>query len=180
MSLLAQTKSGIEAEKLYNESFEKYNQITQIKPDFYEAYNKWGIALSLLAQTKSGIEAEKLYNESFEKYHQATQINPENYEAYNIWGLALICLAQTTSGIEAEKLYNEAFEKFQQAVKNGGSSYYLACLYAIRNKKKEALEYLERSLSRNEISVEFVEKDKDWDGLRDDSDFKRILSNTKG
>ena len=180
LSLLAQTKSGIEAEKLYNESFEKYNQITQIKPDFYEAYNKWGIALSLLAQTKSGIEAEKLYNESFEKYHQATQINPENYEAYNIWGLALICLAQTTSGIEAEKLYNEAFEKFQQAVKNGGSSYYLACLYAIRNKKKEALEYLERSLSRNEISVEFVEKDKDWDGLRDDSDFKRILSNTKG
>ena len=180
LSLLAQTKSGIEAEKLYNEAFEKYHQATQINPDNYEAYNKWGIALSLLAQTKSGIEAEKLYNESFEKYHQATQINPENYEAYNIWGLALICLAQTTSGIEAEEIYNEAFEKFQQAVKNGGSSYYLACLYAIRNKKEEALEYLERSLSRNEVSVEIVEKDKDWDGLRDDSDFKRILSNTKG
>ena len=56
----------------------------------------------------------------------------------------------------------------------------MACLYAIRNKKEEALKYLERSLSRNEASVEFVEKDKDWDGLRGDSDFKRILSNMKG
>ena len=94
--------------------------------------------------------------------------------------MALSGLAQLKSGSEAEKLYNETFEKFQLAIKNGGSSYNLACLYAIRNKKEEALEYLERSLSRNEVSVKFVEKDKDWDGLRDDSGFKRILSNTKG
>jgi len=54
----------------------------------------------------------------------------------------------------------------------------IACL--LRNKKEEALKYLERSLSRNEASVEFVEKDKDWDKFRDDLDFKRILSNIKG
>ena len=95
-------------------------------------------------------------------------------------GVALSGLAQLKSGSEAEKLYNEAFEKYQQAIKNGGDFYNLACLYAVRNKKEEALKYLERSLSRNEVSVEFVEKDKDWDGLRGDSDFKRILSNTKG
>ena len=136
--------------------------------------------LLLVAQTKSGVEAEALYKDSFEKYHYATQLKPDKHEAYYNWGFALTLLAQTRSGVEAEKLYNKAFEKFQQAVKNGGSSYYLACLYAVRNKKEEALEYLERSLSRNEVSVKFVEKDKDWDGLRGDSDFKRILSNTKG
>ena len=180
LSLLAHTKSGIEADALYNESFGKYHQATQIKPDFYEAYNNWGVVLTNLARTKSGIKAEKLYTEAFEKYHQAIQIKPDFYEAYNNWGNALIDLAETKSGIEAEELYNEAFEKYQQAVKNGGSSYNLACLYAIRNKKEEALKYLEHSLSRHDVSVEFVEKDKDWDGLRDDSDFKRILSNTKG
>ena len=177
---LAQTKSGVEAEALYKDSFEKYHHATQLKPDAHEAYYNWGNALFNLAKTKSGVEAEVLYNESFEKYQQAVQINPDRYEAYNNWGLALTELAQLKSGSEAEKLYNEAFKKYQQAIKNGGSSYNLACLYAIRNKKEEALEYLEHSLSRNEVSVEFVEKDKDWDGLRDDSDFKRILSNTKG
>ncbi|ATV26520.1 SIR2 family protein [Prevotella intermedia] len=180
LSDLAQTKSSIEAEELYNAAFEKYQQATQIKPDFHEAYNNWGVALSRIVQTKFGIEAEELYNAAFEKYQQATQIKPDFHEAYNNWGVALSNLAQTKFGIEAEKLYNEAFEKYQQAIKNGGKFYYLACLYTIRNKKEEALKYLERSLSRNEVSVEFVEKDKDWDGLRDDSDFKRILSNMKG
>ena len=177
---LAQTKSGIEAEALYKDSFEKYYQATQLKPDDHEAYYNWGNALSELAQIKSGVEAEALYKDSFEKYHQATQLKPDDHEAYDNWGITLTELAQLKSGSEAEKLYNEAFEKFLEAVKNGGSSYNLACLYAIRNKKEEALKYLERSLSRREASVEKVEKDKDWDGLRDDSDFKRILSNTKG
>ena len=180
LSELAQTKSGIEAEALYKDSFEKYDYATQLKPDCHEAYYNWGNALSELAQTKSGLEAEALYSKSFEKYQQAVQYKPNFYEAYYNWGNALNNLAQTKSGIEAEKLYNEAFEKYQQAVKNGDSSYNLACLYAVRNKKEKALKYLERSLSRNEVSVKFVEKDKDWDGLRDDSDFKRIISNTKG
>ena len=180
LSELAQTKSGIETEKLYKEAFGKYHQATQIKPDNHETYYVWGLALVSLARTKSDIEAEALYNAAFEKYHQATQIEPDFHKAYNNWGVALTELAQIKSGSEAEKLYNEAFEKFLEAVKNGGSSYNLACLYAIRNKKEEALKYLERSLSRREASVEKVEKDKDWDGLRDDSDFKRILSNTKG
>ena len=180
LSALAQTKSDKVAEALYSESLEKYHQATQIKSNFYEAYNNWGLALIRLAQTKSVSEAEVLYNESFEKYQQAVQLNPDRYEAYNNWGLALAELALLKSGSEAEKLYNEAFEKYQLAIKNGGDFYNLACLYAIRNKKEEALKYLERSLSRRDVSVEIVEKDKDWDGLRDDSGFKRILSNTKG
>ena len=180
LSELAQTKSGVEAEALYKDSFEKYQQAVQYKSDFHQAYYNWGTALSKLAQTKSGIEAEALYKDSFEKYHHATQLKPDDHKAYYNWGNALSNLAQTKSGIEAEKLYNEAFEKYQQAIKNGGEFYNLACLYAVRNKKEEALECLERSLSRREASVEKVEKDKDWDRLRDDSDFKRILSNTKG
>ena len=180
LSELAQTKSGVEAEALYKDSFEKYQQAVQYKSDFHQAYYNWGTALSKLAQTKSGIEAEALYKDSFEKYHHATQLKPDDHKAYYNWGNALSNLAQTKSGIEAEKLYNEAFEKFQQGIKNGGDFYNLACFYAVRNKKEEALKYLERSLSRRDVSVEIVEKDKDWDGLRDDSDFKRILSNTKG
>ena len=176
---LAQSKSGVEAEALYNEVFEKYRQAIRIKPDYHKAYNNWGNALSNLAQSKSGIEAEALYNESFEKYRQAIQIKPDIPEAYYNWGLALRDLARSKSGIEAENLYDEAIDKYLQAIKYGGSTYNLACLYAIRNKKEEALKHLEYSLERGENPIDFVEKDIDWDGLRDDSDFKNLLSRYK-
>ena len=122
---------------------------------------------------------QRLYNEVFEKYRQAIRIKPDYPDAYYNWGTVLTRLAQKKSGIEAEKLYAEAIDKYQQAIKYGGSTYNLACLYAIRNKKEEALKYLEHSLEGGEIPVDFVEKDTDWDGLRDDSDFKNLLSRYK-
>lgn len=74
---------------------------------------------------------------------------------------------------------DEAEDKFHKAIEKGDDSYNLACLYAIRNRKEEALKYLNRSLSKSEISVEFVEKDEDWNELRDDQDFKSLLSRYK-
>lgn len=88
-------------------------------------------------------------------------------------------LAKTKSGSEAEKLYQEAFKKYNLAIKHGGKSYNLACLYAIRNQKAEALKYLEQTLARNEITVDFVEQDKDWEEFRNDPDFQHLLSRYK-
>ena len=133
-----------------------------------------------MAKTKSGSEAERLYSEAFEKYQCATEYKPDFHGAYYNWGVALSDLAKIKSGSEAEKLYNEAFEKYQQAIKYGGGSYNLACLYALRNRKEEALKYLDHVLSRAEVSVKLVEEDNDWNSLRDDPDFKRLLSQYKG
>ena len=176
---LAETKSGNEAEKLYTEAFEKYKLATTYKKDKHEAYYNWGIALVELAETKSGNKAEELYTKAFEKYKLATTYKKDDHEAYYNWGNALSNLAKTKSGNEAEKLYKEAFEKYNLAIKHGGESYNLACLYAIRNQKAEALKYLEQTLSRNEITVEFVEQDEDWKELRNDPDFQDLLSRYK-
>ena len=176
---LAQTKSGNAAENLYNEACVKYEKATQYKSDYPNAYNNWGNALYNLAQTKSGNAAENLYNEAFAKYEKATQYKPDFPDTYNNWGLALCNLAQKKSGIEAENLYDEAIDKYLQAINYGGNAYNLACLYAIRNKKEEALKHLEYSLERGENPIDFVEKNTDWDGLRDDSDFKNLLSRYK-
>ena len=88
-------------------------------------------------------------------------------------------LAETKSGSEAKELLNEAIKKFQQAVEHGGKSYNLACLFAIRNQKAEALKYLEHTLARNEFTVDFVEQDEDWKNLRNDPDFQDLLSRYK-
>lgn len=180
LSDLAGTKSGSEAEKLYDEAIEKYQKAIEYKPDYHEAYNNWGVALMKLAETKSGSEAEKVYKESFKKYQKAREYKPDFHEAYANWGYALVYLAQTKSGSEAEGLYDEAIEKYQQAIKYGGGSYNLACLYALRNRKEEALKYLDHVLSRAEVSVKLVEEDNDWNSLRDDPDFKRLLAQYRG
>ena len=176
---LAQTKSGSEAEELYKEACEKYNKATQYKPDFYEAYNNWGSALRELAQTKSSNEAEELYKEACEKYKLATTYKKDKHEAYYNWGITLVELAKTKSGSEAEELHKEAFKKYNLAFKYGGGAYNLACLYAIRNQKAEALKYLDIALSRNEITINFVEQDEDWKELRNDPDFQDLLSRYK-
>jgi len=172
---LAKTKSGSESEELYEDACLKYDQAIQFKPDFHEAYNNWGLALHDLAERKSGSESEELYEDACLKYDQAIQFKPDFHDAYNNWGVALCQLAKIKSDSKSEELYNEAIKKYQQAIENGGHSYNLACIYAIRNKKEEALKYLEHSLLRSEISVEFVMKDKDWGGFYKDLDFN-ILS----
>lgn len=176
---LAETKSGSEAEDLYNEAINKYREAVKYRPDHYGAYNNWGNALSDLAKTKNSSDAERLYNEAIDKYQEAIMYRPDYYQAYNNWGNALIYLAQTKSGSEAEGLYEEATEKYQQAIQYGGDSFYnLACLYVLRNRKEEALKYLDHALSRGEVSVEILESR--WIWLRDDLDFKRLLSQYKG
>lgn len=173
---LAKTKSGNEAEELCTEAFEKYKLVTTYKKDKHEAYNNWGIALVELAETKSGNKAEELYTKAFEKYKLATTYKKDDHEAYYNWGNALMKMAKTKSGNKAEELHKEAIEKYNEAIKHGGKSYNLACLYAIRNQKAEALKYLERTLSRKEITIDFVEQDEDWEELRNDPDFQDLLS----
>lgn len=180
LSDLAKTKSGNEAEKLYHEAFEKYQWAIEYKPDFYDAYNNWGTALSGLAEIKTRSDAERLYNEAFKKYQKAIDYKSDYHQAYNNWGTALSDLAKTKSGSEAEELYDKAFENFQQAIKYGGGSYNLACLYALRNRKEEALKYLDHALSRGKVLVKLVEEDNDWDAFREDPDFKPLLSQYKG
>ena len=172
---LAMTKSGNEAEELYKEACKKYDKAITYKQDNHQTYNNWGNALVKLAKTKSGSEAEKLYKEAFEKYKQAITYKKDKHEAYYNWGNALSDLAKTKSGSEAEELHKEAFKNCNLAIKYGGDAYNLACLYAIRNQKAEALKYLEQTLARNEITVDFVEQDKDWEEFRNDPDFQNLL-----
>ncbi|MEO1263912.1 MAG: SIR2 family protein, partial [Bacteroidota bacterium] len=172
---LAQAKGGEEAERLYAQAFEKFAEAVRIKPDKHEALNNWGTSLGNLAQAKGGEEAERLYAQAFEKFAEAVRIKPDKHEALYNWGTSLGKLAQAKGGEEAERLYAQAFEKFAEAVKAGGSSYNLACLYAIRGHKTEALSALNHSLSNNEILVDFVLADEDWSEYLIDPDFKTLV-----
>jgi len=163
---LAKTKTGKESENLFNESFEKYRRALEIKQDDHEAYANWGVSLSEFAKTKTGKEAENILNESFEKYKEALEIKQDLHLVYSNWGNSLMLLAKINPEKkivileEAEKLLNKSKDL-------GGRLYNLACLYSLTNKINEAFEILEKVLLNDELSFDFVEKDEDWNDLRE-------------
>jgi tetratricopeptide (TPR) repeat protein len=176
---LAKTKSDKEASKLLEEAFKKYSQILKINPNDYEALNNWGVSLGNLAEIKSGEEAEEIYKQAFEKYYLAVKIKPDTHEIYSNWGDSLMNLAKTKSGEEADQLYQQAIEKLNDAINYGGSTYNLACLYALRNLPNNAFPLLEKCLIDRNTLFEFVEKDSDWDNLRTDIRYE-VLKNRFG
>lgn len=175
LGFLAKTKKDKEAEKLYSQSFEKFQKALEIKPDYHMSYSGWGATLGFLAMTKKGKEADEFFHQGIEKTKKAIEIKPDFFDAYYSLGLILVNFAKTKKGKEAEELYNESIEKYQKASDLGGKCYNLACVFALKEKKKDALYYLDISLSKNEISVRFVETDDDWKNYLQDVDFKNIL-----
>ncbi len=172
---LAGTKEGAEAESLFNQAIEKYKKTVEIKPDYHEAFYEWGIVLGQFAETKEGVEAESLFNQAIEKSKKAVEIKPNYHEAFSSWGVYLGKLAKTKQGEKAESLFSQAIEKNKKAIELGGKHYNLACVYALKGDKHEALKHLDISLAGNEISIKFVLDDKDWSEYLDDNDFKAII-----
>ena len=160
---------------MYNQAFDKFQRVIDIKPDDHEAFKNWGAHLGNLARTKEGKEAEKLYNQAFDKFQKAIDIKPDMHEAFNSWGMYLGELAKTKEGKEAEELYNQAIGKCQKAIEYGASHYNLSCIFAHKGEKEHALKYLDISLSKNEIDVDFVQKDEDWKAFLDDDDFIKLI-----
>jgi tetratricopeptide (TPR) repeat protein len=114
---LAQTKTGSEADKLFEEAYKKYEAALKIIPDKHDALNNWGNALSEQAKTKTGPEADKFFEEAYKKYEAALKIEPDDHEILNNWGSTLFEQAKTKTGPEADKFFEEAYKKYEAALK---------------------------------------------------------------
>lgn len=101
-----------------------------------------------------------------------SEINNLLGDLYSTWGNTISDLAKLKND---EALYRQSFEKLNKAVELGGSSYNLACTYALKKEKNNALKHLKNSLIKNEITVEFVEEDEDWEAYKNDMEFIGLL-----
>ncbi len=179
LGYLANTKKGQEAEKLYLESFKQFKKSISIdNNDFLPIYN-WGLYLGNLGRSKQGQEADKLYKKAFEKYRKAIEIKPDLHEAFYEWGRNLAFLAQKGQEKKAEILLQQAFEKYQKSAEFGGKVYNLACMFALKNNKDEALHYLDLTLKNQEEPTSFILKDPDWKDYLEDPDFLAIIEKYK-
>jgi tetratricopeptide (TPR) repeat protein len=156
-------------ENLYPQSFKKYKKAIDLDSKQADTFYNWGSAISDLAKLKND---ENLYLQSFEKYKKAIELDPKHASAFYNWGNAILGLAKLKND---DDLFKEAFHVCKQSEDLGGQCYNLACWYALRGTKIDALDKLEKSLAKKEITADFVEKDEDWMAFADDEDFIALL-----
>lgn len=51
----------------------------------------------------------------------------------------------------------------------------MSCVYALLRNKEEAICYLDKSLSKQEITLEHVLNDEDWKEYLDDEEYKAVI-----
>lgn len=147
----------------YDESIGEVKKVLSTannKNDSVWAYNNWGAALLNLGRNEEAIE----------KLQKAVEINPKYGGAYSNWGVALVKLGRN----------KEAIEKFQKAVEinpNFSEAYVvLAMLNTILNQKDEAIKNLKKAIELDPKNKEKAKTDKDFDNLRNDPEFKKLIS----
>ena len=113
----AKTKTGEEADRLFEEAGRKHAEALRLKPDYHETLINWGVALSDQAKTKAGEEADRLFDESGRKYAEALRLKPDDHKALGYWGVALSGQAKTKAGEEADRLFEEAGRKYAGALR---------------------------------------------------------------
>ncbi len=175
----ARTKSGEEADRLFSQAGEKFQQALAIKPDKHESLHNWGVALTNQARTRSGEEADRLFSQAGEKFQQALAIKPDKHESLHNWGNAFAEQAKTKSGEEADRLFSQAGDKYQQALAikpdSHGTLFNLACFHGLQGQVEDCLTWLHKrnnvdpTLTKNEL-----DKDHDFDAVRSHPDFKKF------
>lgn len=145
----------------YAEAFDHFRRAVELEPEDAEYHNLLGQTYDELGQPE---EAEKSLMRSIEL---------DANDAMGHYDLGVILAKR--KGRE-----KEALTAFQQALKLDPEmlwAYYgLACLHAVAGEEKPALELLEKAFRKGFREFDHIEKDQDWDGLRKQPGFIRLLA----
>lgn len=178
---LAIQNVGSEKEEKLIESNEKYENAIEIDSNSINAFYNWGISIFELAKLKEGDERITLLKDCCKKHEEAIKIDPENPKPYYNCGTALAELGKMSEGLKQNEFYQLSEKKFLEGFKHGSKKIYnLSCLYALQNKKTEALKYLKLAFEGKEQTAEYVNnEDEDWNLLKQDLDFISIIEKYK-
>jgi tetratricopeptide (TPR) repeat protein len=150
----------------YEEAIQSYKTALEINPNNYESRHKLGKALSGLGK----------YQEAIENYDQLMGY----YEPPSLWLHRSYVLCQLGQTDEASRSFDTAIEKCDQMMMNSegkdeGALYEKARCYAFRGDVDLALKNLKQAINLNHKYKEGVKTDSDFDAIRDDKHFQRLI-----
>jgi tetratricopeptide (TPR) repeat protein len=127
--------------------------------DFAQTQNNLGLALSYAGR----------FAEARQAFLDLLKVNPENATAFA--SLSAVC-RKLGLAEEAGNAIREA-----QRLSAGEHEYNRACIAAIAGDADAAFELLAAALAAGEVNVEWVREDSDWEELRGDPRFVKLVGN---
>jgi tetratricopeptide (TPR) repeat protein len=173
------TMQGEEAQKLYEDAFEKYQTALSRKPESHEAYNNWGVGIFYQAQSAPRDQATALFTAAVDKFKAAiekledgSEQNQRSYEPYNNTGAAYYEIAMLSEGEEKIRLLNAAVAKYRQALARDGRAFNILnnlgcallelarCCEQINapNHLKEAIRFFDQALAPGPVRLSIIDK----------------------
>ena len=127
-------------------------------------------SLRMLGRLEEGIEATR---EGIRRAEHALALNPLDGRALSLASLALFEDGHIERAIDWSRRSLELYPDDLSTLVSG------ACLHARAGRKAEALDLLERVFARGWGKRDWVQHDPDYDSLRDDPRFKRLVAKLK-
>jgi TolB-like protein/Flp pilus assembly protein TadD len=147
-----------------------YEHASMVSPEDFQAP-------TLLAQTYMGMalkdKAIEAYTRSLEVIEKRLELNPDDVRA--------ICLGLGTLALLGQMDKARLWADRALSIDPNDSTvlYSVACMHAIAAEADDALDYIERSVSKGFAHREWIETDSDLDLIRDLPRFKAILDKMK-
>jgi TolB-like protein/Flp pilus assembly protein TadD len=151
-------------------SAELFRRASEVRREDFQSAILLGQSLSVLGRTEEAREAD---HEGLKRAEHVLMLNPFDGRALSMGSLALLRDRQAKRAIEWSRRSSELYPQDMSALING------ACLRARIGPREEALKLLERVFARGWGKRGWVEHDPDYDNLRDDPRFERLLASLK-
>ena len=152
-----------DAKKDYGKAIEDYTEAIRLDPKLVVAFNNRGNAWS----------DKKDYDKAIKDYDEAIRLDPKYALAFNNRG----------ASYAEKKQYDKAIKDYDEAIrldpKYANAFYNKACCYSLQGKPDLAIENLAKSLELGYANFKHLEADTDFDSIRDDPRYKKLLAKYK-
>jgi adenylate cyclase len=151
-------------------SAELFQKAADVRHEDFQSPMLLAQSLRMLGREKQAAEACR---EGIRRAESMLVLNPLDGRALSLGSLALFFDGQKTRAIEWSQRALELYPGDLSPIISA------ACLYARLGQKDQALDYLERLVARGWCKRDWIEHDPDYDSLRDDPRFKKLVAKLK-
>ena len=148
----------------------RFRKAAELRQDDFQSPLLLSQSLRMLASLEEATQANR---EGIRRAEHVLALNPLDSRALSLGASALFHDGQTTRALEWSRRSLELYPDDMSTLVNA------ACLHAKLQQKEEALELLERVFARGLGKRDWVEHDPDYDVLRADPRFLKLLARLK-
>jgi len=151
-------------------SADLFRKAAEVRQEDFQSLVLYGQSLSILGRTD---EARAATREGIVRAERILALNPNDGRTLSLGAAALYEDGQTERAMEWSRRSLELYPEDMGVIFNA------ACVMAKARRKDDALNLLERVLSRGWGKRDWIEQDPNYDIVRDDPRFQRLLAKLK-